>query len=361
VKIIIVDDEILIRKGIATSVNWEEIGIDEVIEASNGQQALELILKNDVDIVLTDIKMPKMDGIALIEQLKSCRPQTVTVVLSCVNDMEVVRQALKFGGALDYIPKLSMTTEELVDTINRAITYVHKNTTSIPTEKQKILPSFFTLEHEENLRNAIEYGDAATLKQVTEHILKSAYSLKSFWKESREWEEIFGVFSNIAKKYAIDANKFFSNYKTIRQVLEEAKSIDEVMGFLGEMAVGIKTAVEQGRKENYDAAINKAILFVNNGYNQNIKLKDVAGHVNMSESYFSKYFKKIMKTNFIEYVNQIRVERAKELLARKRITIQEVSELMGYTNCSYFTQVFKEIEGITPKQYQKNMLSKNNT
>ncbi|WP_070000113.1 response regulator transcription factor [Cellulosilyticum sp. I15G10I2] len=360
-KIIIVDDEILIRKGIATSVNWEEIGIDEVIEASNGEQALELILKNNIDIVLTDIKMPKMDGLTLIEQLKLCSPYTVAIVLSCVNDMDVVRQALKFGGALDYIPKLSMTTEELVDTINRAITYVRKNNAYVPLDKNKILPSFFTLEHEQSLRSAIEYGDLDTLNKVIKKILKSAYILKEFWKESREWEDIFGVFSNVIKKYDIDPNKFFSNYKTIRQIIQDSHNIDEAVKSLGEIALDIKTSIEQERKENYDAVINKAVIYINKYYNQNIKLKDVADHVSMSESYFSKYFKKIMNTNFIDYINQIKIERSKELLARKKITIQEVSELMGYTNCSYFTQVFKELEGVTPKQYQKNILIKNNT
>ncbi|PHV71837.1 hypothetical protein CS063_04585 [Sporanaerobium hydrogeniformans] len=352
-KLIIVDDEILVRKGIIMTVDWDGLGINEVIEAGNGEQALSLIREKEIDIVITDIKMPKMDGLTLIERLKECRPGAVVIVLSCVNDMDSVRKALKFGGALDYIPKLSMSTDELVETLKKAISYVDKSKNYVTKDLKEILPSFFTSSQDEQLRKAIEYGEKEDIDKLFQEILCGAYVLRGKWKESREWEDLIGVFSSLIKRYNIDVNQFFSKFKCIKEVTENETSLEEMVNYLKNIAYCVKETIEQEKKESYDENIYKAIGYIKERYDQNIRSKEVASYINMSEGYFSKYFKKIIGVNFTDYVNHIKIEKAKELLIRKKLTIQEVSEKIGYTNCSYFSQIFKEIEGVTPKQYQK--------
>jgi len=103
-RLIIVDDERQIRKGIQKILNWEEYGIEIVGEAANGVQALELIQKVKPDIVFTDIHMPKMNGIELLESIKTSELSMLSVVLSGYDDYRLVRKAMK-AGALDYILK----------------------------------------------------------------------------------------------------------------------------------------------------------------------------------------------------------------------------------------------------------------
>ena len=67
-KVVIADDEVLVRKGISMSIPWQELGVDQVFEAGDGQQALEIIESNPIDILLTDIRMPKMDGLELLKR-----------------------------------------------------------------------------------------------------------------------------------------------------------------------------------------------------------------------------------------------------------------------------------------------------
>lgn len=352
-KIIVVDDEILVRKGITKSIDWGQIGVNHVFEASNGEQALDLILKNDIDIVLTDIKMPKMDGVELIEQLKVVRPSTVVIVLSCINDMEYMRKALSFGGAIDYIPKLSMTTEELLDIIKRAREYV-RGSKEPEIQSYTNLPSFFTLEYEERLRDYIEYGTFKNVETLLDEIFEQAKLLGVKWRNSREWNDMISLFSSIVKKYNKTIDEFFPKNITFEQVFQTIQDIESLKKYMLEVIINIKRFIKHEKKISYDEHIEKAIYYINNNYNRNIRLKDVARYVNISETYLSRLFKRVMKVNFIDYINTIKIEKSKELLQTRKYTIQQVSEKMGYNNSSYFTQIFREIEGVTPKQYQQN-------
>ncbi|MWV43969.1 response regulator [Paenibacillus sp. HJL G12] len=112
-KVMIVDDEMLARVGIKSLIPWEENGFVVVKEAENGKKAYEWIMENSVDIVITDIKMPVMNGIELISQVGERKPDVKFLVLSSFDDFEYVREALK-SGAEDYFIKLQMNPEQLL-------------------------------------------------------------------------------------------------------------------------------------------------------------------------------------------------------------------------------------------------------
>ena len=119
IKVLIVDDEILIRVGIKSCIDWESNGFEIIGLAEDGQQALELIEKKKPQIVLTDIKMPHMDGLELTEKIKGQYPQIRVIVLSCYNEFDFIKRAMKLG-ADDYILKLSMQPESLLKVLNQA-------------------------------------------------------------------------------------------------------------------------------------------------------------------------------------------------------------------------------------------------
>ncbi len=108
-KVLIVDDEVLIRQGIKHFMNWEQEGFHIIGEASNGQEALEMIGQLRPHIVLTDIVMPVMDGEELTRQIKQHFPEIEVIVLSSFGEFDYVRSTFQSGVA-DYIlkPKLDM-------------------------------------------------------------------------------------------------------------------------------------------------------------------------------------------------------------------------------------------------------------
>lgn len=113
-KMVIVDDEMLVRIGIKTIIPWEEHGFVVAGEASDGKQAIELCKKILPDIVLADIKMPHMDGLEFFREARKLIPDLKVVILSCYDDFSYVREALKLGAS-DYILKPTMSPKYLLE------------------------------------------------------------------------------------------------------------------------------------------------------------------------------------------------------------------------------------------------------
>jgi two-component system, response regulator YesN len=121
-KVLIVDDEPHILKGLKSIVNWEEYGMEIVAEAIDGAEALDIIRKSKIHIVLTDIRMQRMTGIELLENLRRENSEVKAIILSGYDDFQYVREAVKLGVE-NYLLKpvnrdeLSSTLLNLVDKI----------------------------------------------------------------------------------------------------------------------------------------------------------------------------------------------------------------------------------------------------
>ncbi|NLJ75605.1 MAG: response regulator, partial [Firmicutes bacterium] len=112
-KVLIVDDEAIVRIGLKSMIDWEEHGFELIGEANDGRRALELYKEHKPDIVITDLKMPVLDGLGLIQQIKELPFPCRIIVLSSYDDFALVRQAMKLGAA-DYLLKLEMEPAELL-------------------------------------------------------------------------------------------------------------------------------------------------------------------------------------------------------------------------------------------------------
>ncbi|NQX60026.1 response regulator [Paenibacillus qinlingensis] len=132
--VLIVDDEILIRQELQM-FDWESRGSVLVGEASNGEEALAFCRKYVPDVIITDITMPVMNGLALIRTLKKEFPQIQVVILSCHSDFEYAREALKLG-AIGYVVKVMMDDSELEQALVEARRSIEKEK-SYSTKKKE--------------------------------------------------------------------------------------------------------------------------------------------------------------------------------------------------------------------------------
>ena len=103
-KLLIVDDEELTRTGVISSIDWQSIGIQEVLQADDGINGIEMARVHRPDIVLCDVRMPRLDGIAMLEQLEEILPDIVPVFMSGYSDKEYLKAAIKLK-AVNYIEK----------------------------------------------------------------------------------------------------------------------------------------------------------------------------------------------------------------------------------------------------------------
>ena len=102
--ILIAEDEKFIRKGLVTMVRRSGVPVEIILEARDGEEALELLRQNQVDLLITDIRMPKMDGIALVSQLGELEHQPMVLVISGYDDFSYAVEMLR-SGAFDYLLK----------------------------------------------------------------------------------------------------------------------------------------------------------------------------------------------------------------------------------------------------------------
>jgi two-component system response regulator YesN len=142
-KALVVDDEVAARKTICELIDWEYLGFCKPQEAQNGQQALALAEQNHYDLIFTDIAMPVMDGIALIEQLRKRDKEQKIIVISCHEKFEYAQAAVKLGVD-DYLIKDLTTKEELSSYVLNARAELQHNEGQA---KMLVTSSNFALEH----------------------------------------------------------------------------------------------------------------------------------------------------------------------------------------------------------------------
>ena len=137
-KVLIIDDEPIIRKGLKNIINWKNFGCEVCGEASDGLDGSELIQKHLPDIIITDIKMPEVDGLTMLRKIRSSVPDSKIIILTGHRDFDYVHEALKLG-AFDFLLKPSRI-EELTAVIARAVKELKfQRERTVEFEKLKVL------------------------------------------------------------------------------------------------------------------------------------------------------------------------------------------------------------------------------
>lgn len=103
-KLLIVDDEELTRTGVISSIDWKALGIEEVLQADDGINGLEIARKYRPEIILCDVRMPRMTGIAMLEKLENILPDSIPIFMSGYSDKDYLKAAIKLK-AVSYIEK----------------------------------------------------------------------------------------------------------------------------------------------------------------------------------------------------------------------------------------------------------------
>lgn len=207
IKIFLVEDEMIIRRGIKNSIEWEKEGYQFVGEASDGELALPMIIREKPDIVMTDIKMPFMDGLELSRLIKKELPETKILILSGYDEFEYAKEAIRIG-ITDYLLKPISSTRllEVLDDVRKKIEQ-EREEKELLTRYQKEMQE--NLEHEKEkflnvlLHGTISVGDA--IRQASQYQMNLTAGMYNFllfkiWTDGGQAEESSGIvdaFNNI--------------------------------------------------------------------------------------------------------------------------------------------------------------------
>lgn len=138
-KVLIAEDEMLVRMGLKNSVNWNAFDMTVIADVSDGKSAWEAYLRESPDLLILDIRMPVMDGMELIEKVRENDKKTKIIILTCMEEFDLAQKALNFG-VLYYILKLTMTFQEIEDILRKVAdelngNHIHSN---LPFERTDI-------------------------------------------------------------------------------------------------------------------------------------------------------------------------------------------------------------------------------
>jgi two-component system response regulator YesN len=240
VNILIVDDEPIIRIGLRTLVDWERHGFHLAGEASDGQEALIMLSETDVDILITDIRMPNIDGLELIRRAKAQSEELGVLVLSCLDEFEYVKEAMKLGSS-DYILKPTMEPDDLLgilQTMRSEIEEERKTKEQISLWQQQLersRPFQLTARVRHYIENHIEDDSL----EVDLFAAKGAlYSIMVYWSSSvpvtiGEWEydeETVGVKLQHNKMFLLYACEIDnSEHNQYVQSYNKASELDQLL------------------------------------------------------------------------------------------------------------------------------------
>lgn len=414
---LLVDDEYLVRMGVRETIEWEQYGIEIIGEAPNGEEGLALALRYMPDIILTDIRMPKMDGTEFMQKLRENNLESKIIVLSGFEDFDYARNAIH-SGAMAYLLK-PIDNEELIQTMQRVVSEINKERKTnhyfnqLKNELSAIKKQFLldliggTIIHKPEIEEKLEFlqmpikmtdnyvvviriddyeaiskslldKDLALLKEATfkesmSFILNSPDSNGVFFDKSEdEWVillhedhegEMIESLKVRCKEFVQSIKNQFSPALSIG-ISDKCTSLEYIQNAYKEayLASTCKLIpkfssvvfIKEMDVTNYRREIIEAMKYIKEHYSKEITIEDLANELFISPSHLMHLFKREVGKTLNECLTDYRMEIAKELLKDSKLKIYEISENVGYRDVKYFSQIFKRTIGMTPSDYIKS-------
>ncbi|MDT8860194.1 response regulator [Alkalihalobacillus sp. MEB130] len=333
-QVMVVEDEQWIRGAMVKMVESIVGGYEVVAEAGNGEEALDLIFEVWPTIVITDIKMPKKDGLWLVQEIKERNLPIIPIIVTGYDQFEYAQQAIRYGVS-DFLLKPVMESEvlnALKGTIDR-LKYHHTM-------------HAFLLEIQEFINQIQDHSGHDFLKELLK-LIKSLYDTKTLSVGERH--VLLKIFSGQMNDLIVS---IFPDFE--RKILCDMENEGVRSHFQQLLEQWMKCSTDL-LKNDSRSVIRNACEFLQQNYYRDLSMMDVTDRFNISVSHFSLLFKKHTGQTFVNYLNAVRINKAKELLTENDLKIYEIAEMVGFISPPHFNRVFKQINGYSPKEYRKIM------
>ncbi len=385
-KLLLVEDEEHLRRFMLQSVDWRALGIGEVRDASDGQEALAVAAGYRPDLLITDIRMPKLSGLELGQALLRENPALRIIFMSAYSDAEYLRAALRMGS-VDYLFK-PVQMEDLTDAVRHAIADQNEmqliigSAQLVESYADRLLPPLLThlLEGDQPLeqlafqldmlsvREAEGWYAAALLSPVASlpdglhDIVRRCLGLEGFaycrhvpMKSARHaliccFERRPDVEELALAERRLAAQLQLTDASVRVRVSPVTQTLTGLYGFARASAPA-PTAVAQ--KNRLSALCGQMQDIIHTRYADHaLTAGSIAEALHYTNAYVCTVFKQHYGMTIHHYINVYRIARAKELLDATELPLSAIATQVGYENDSYFSRVFKKQEGVSPSDYR---------
>lgn len=376
-RVLIADDEMVIRQGLVSGNPWEEWGFEVIGAAKDGLEAIELIEQEHPDVVLSDIRMPKCDGIEVMEYINANHPEIKIIILSGYNDFEYLNKSIK-NNVTDYLLKptdeeefyeLFMKVKRELDEENEKNAYVKELETVRNTDiidrflkryigtgeiEEGMLPTkgYVTVWEADNKLSVKEYDtvmealvkNEAVLfyRDVTGRVVGITETYpETFFKNALEtWPQLNGGVSAVCESL----QRYQEGYEEALHALEQRRFLNS------QQWIDFKSVKVA---ESESPLMREVLKIIDEEFANNMMaLEYVAEKVGKSTSYISKLFKNETGYNFAAYVTKKRMEEAEKLLMDYSIKAYDIAVRVGYADASIFSKAFRKTHGMSPGDFR---------
>lgn len=487
-KVMLVDDEMFIRKSLRNRIDWERLGLQVEAEAENGVEALQILEQVKPEIVFVDIRMPLMDGLSFIREARKRYSNVHFIITSAYDEFEYARQAIGLGVD-DYImkpvkvPEVEGLLEKMVhklteEEISRQLKEkLLTDGMTAETQGKKVAALAFYVEESEKIELIIHSGLQEALNQekkvgiyrLREYSCTDCYvyllsgeELEEHWifdAAAQVWsmlgsKEGTAAWSEILPKSEIKAaarrcirllkSKIFyperkiltkgsfgkenekteedqlnqirhvlggiyrqlpnGNYTAIRGelmllvdlIVSRNNRIVMIESYIMELVMVLERISQQEMDEletdilfrhvrekdyllryrteeelraslkeiicciceNKNKGERKELItgikeYIRNNYSENLSAADISGAFFLNTSYLSTLFKEKTGMTMTAYIEAVRMEKAKQLLLNRELSITEVAAYTGYSDPNYFSKVFRKYTNMSPRRYRE--------
>lgn len=233
---------------------------------------------------------------------------------------------------------------------------ISENLHSIKDSDSRNIEVQYPVDIERDLINHVKRGDKAGAKALLNNILGYI-----FFQYAGNLEvmiarglELLVIISRASIEGGAEPKKVFELTNFYMGEIPKVHSVNQLSYLIIKVLDQFTDSVFPVESQENALVIKKAINYINENFSENVTLGAVADEVFLSHAYFSRLFKSETGMTFSEYVNYVRVEESKKYLLDLGYNISEVATIVGFSDQSYFTKVFKKREGVSPGQYRRN-------
>ncbi len=352
-RVLAVDDDWVIRRQLKRMKIWGvPSGFIIADEASDGSDAMQKLAAEPFDLVLTDIRMPKMDGIELLMAIIEQKLAPCVVFLSEHTEFRYAKQGL-IHGAFDYLVK-PIVEEDLVHLLHRTGQYL--KSLRITEDRARVSEAMILLPVNE-IGILKEYIRAVDSKSIEMAGVVAEKLLTAFSQDVNRAETVLENILQEARDTLREQAIWIEKFVDLRQItLHETGRLREPKQLIAAFTNVVRKIMDLANKfkciERHGPLVRQVSRYVLENIGKEFSARDISVSLFINRCYISQAFKDKTGMTLGNYITGLKMERAKKLLNQGGIEVREIASELGYKDAEYFSRQFKKHTTYSPTAYR---------
>ncbi len=362
-KVLIIDDELWSREVVKSLGEWESMDLTVVGEAENGAEGLRMVAQMEPDIVISDMRMPGIEGVELLKMFDERFPSLKVIIMSGYDDFVYLKQAIH-SRVIEYLLK-PIKPEELNAALAQCVQDLEQAhlATDISWQMPLLFADIDILDKYLTYRQQV-FGYLLEMNKAA--VLHEFEKLGTFLESALFQIQDRNIMSKIRRDFILILEEFISengiSFCSIwkdrdREEILMASTGDSVADAVADISRLYGEAINAAdacRKNKRHISIEEVQDYIARHFQDPISLNTIARHFFISKEHLSRKFKNSTGENLSDYIFRSRMEKARALILGQKVEIKHVAQMTGYVDIAYFYRVFKGHFGVTPGELRKD-------